>query len=216
MLQRNNRAGRACGNTGIPQELLILIPMAVRALPARPVCCLPYLPAAVAGTSVGPVQSTGIFQKWLPRGLAGSRNKDKAAQLEKGLQGNAEATCACRKSSPCGTALSLLSPDGGRVPPCFCVPHGGKMTMIELTQGKERDKKWIHLCLNGIYLPPYILFTSSSWRHPTGSITAWGTAKRLEEQILSSLREKGTQLRPERWVVSIGAAVPPAPVTTGF
>lgn len=60
---------------------------------------------------------------------------------EGGWQGDTGATCSCRKSSPCGTGLSLLSPDSGRVPPCFCVPCGGKMTVVELTQGKEVDKK---------------------------------------------------------------------------
>jgi len=90
------------------------------------------------------------------------------------------------------------------------------MTVVEQTQDKEMDKKWTHLCFNGIYLPPYILCTSSFWRHPTGSITAWDTEKRLEEQILSSLREKDTEVKPERWVAGTGAAVPPAPVRTGF
>lgn len=40
-LERNNEADSACDNTGIPQELLILLPMAERTLPARPMCCHP-------------------------------------------------------------------------------------------------------------------------------------------------------------------------------
>lgn len=42
-LQRNNKADSTCGNTAIPQELLILLPMAARTLPARPVCWHPIV-----------------------------------------------------------------------------------------------------------------------------------------------------------------------------
>lgn len=44
----DNRAGRVCGTTGIPWQLLILVPLAVRALPARPMCCHP-MPARSSG-----------------------------------------------------------------------------------------------------------------------------------------------------------------------
>lgn len=73
------------------------------------------------------------------KGLAGSRKKEKSAWLEEGLQGDVGATCGCRKNSPCGTAVSLVSPDDGRITPCVCVPCGEIMTMERsfLTQGKE-------------------------------------------------------------------------------
>lgn len=51
-LQRNNRAGSACGNKGITQELLIPLPVAVRALPARPVCCRPMSASSSGGVQV--------------------------------------------------------------------------------------------------------------------------------------------------------------------
>lgn len=89
-LQRSNRASRACENTGIPRELLILLPMAVRALPARPVCCHPMSASSSGGDHRRHPQVPA-------KGLAGSRKKERAVWPEQGLQGDVGATCACRK-----------------------------------------------------------------------------------------------------------------------
>lgn len=56
-LQRNNKADSACDNTGIPQELLILLPEAVRTLPARPISWHP-----MAGSGSGGYKSWSIVE----------------------------------------------------------------------------------------------------------------------------------------------------------
>lgn len=72
-------------------------------------------------------------QKCLPRGLAEGRKKERA---EQGDYREVLEPPLLRESSSCSTALSLVSDDGCRVPQWFCVPCGGKITMVELTNGE--------------------------------------------------------------------------------
>lgn len=64
-LQSSSRAGRACENTEITLELLILIPIAVMPLPCAGI--------PLRGTRVGPVKGTGVIQECLLRGLTEGR-----------------------------------------------------------------------------------------------------------------------------------------------
>lgn len=86
----DNRAGRARGNTGIPWQLLILAPLAVRALPARPMCCHP-MPACSSGH---------------PEMAPGCRGEIGQHGWRQESRGMLEIPVLARKSSLCGTTYS--------------------------------------------------------------------------------------------------------------
>lgn len=79
-LQRDNKADSACDNTGIPQELLILLPMAVRTLPARTMCWHPLSGSSSEGYRGWCSVEHTSHQKCLPRGLAEGRKRERAEQ----------------------------------------------------------------------------------------------------------------------------------------
>lgn len=70
-----------------------------------------------------------------------------------------------------------MSDDGGRVPQCFCVTFGGKITVVELTNGEEKVIKIsdAHTFSTGLHseisLPNG---QATSILKPLGSSLCWG------------------------------------------
>lgn len=127
-LQRNNRAGRGYGNKGIPQELLILLPMAVRALPARPMCCHP-----MSASSSGGVKCWSSAGDGLCRTCTGP--EDGPVQVL--LQGDAGATCAAEKGLHVAQLFLWCPQMVVRSHHVSVWRVGEKKAVVELTKCKE-------------------------------------------------------------------------------
>lgn len=112
-----------------------------------------------------------------------------------GLQGGSGATCAWRKSSPHGTALSLVSAHGDRIPQRFCVPCGGKMTVVELTRGEEEVIKIseAHTFSTGLHSEIFLPNSqATSILKPLGSSLCWGVQWLIRLWELSWLGMSGS------------------------